>query len=83
MGLSSLKTYDLTVYHVADEIHDESVVECWWMEEFEIQFILEKIEMECHTELSIFQGSNGSVEGSRSPEAKTLEHLYRNSYECW
>lgn len=53
------------------------------MEESEIQFILEKIEMECHTELSIFQGSNGSVEGSRSPEAKTLEHLCRNSYECW
>ena len=53
------------------------------MEEFEIQFILEKIEMEYHTELSTFQDSNGSVEGSRSPEAKTLEHLFRNSYECW
>lgn len=53
---------------------DESIGECWRMEEFEVQFIREKTETEWHEGLSIFQGSNGSAQGTRSAKAKTVEH---------
>lgn len=43
-----------------DEMHDE-LVECWWMESWEYNLYW-KSKMECHTELSIFPGSNEIVE---------------------